>query len=287
MGSDCRRRRDAQRQSLREEGRTDAGQHIAHAADAQRFGELVGADPLAGRERELLVVRGGTVVGASDSIGAYPVSDPQKPENLAATIYEALGLPRPWDQQWSLRLQQILFHREPEFPLEAIAAPLDYLGVNYYTRAHYAFDPDAAWPHAVARPGPLPKTQMGWEIYPEGLHGFLTRMARDYVGELGVHVEACSNEASAAAMLGASIHYPLRGAVTWKSIVGTNVASDALSNLSSAGVIGEMLADKMRHDDAYERAMNEWLQRKTPLFHTEGDYPTRDEIYAERLDRFR
>jgi len=65
--------------------------------------------------------------------------------------------------------------------------------------------------------------------------------ARPYLDELGVHVEACANEASAAAMLGASIHYPLRGAVTWKSIVGTNVASDALSNLSSPGVVGGAL----------------------------------------------
>jgi indolepyruvate ferredoxin oxidoreductase, alpha subunit len=65
--------------------------------------------------------------------------------------------------------------------------------------------------------------------------------ARPYLDELGVHVEACSNEASAAAMLGASIHYPLRGAVTWKSIVGTNVAADALSNLSSPGVKGGAL----------------------------------------------
>jgi indolepyruvate ferredoxin oxidoreductase alpha subunit len=45
----------------------------------------------------------------------------------------------------------------------------------------------------------------------------------------------------AAAMLGASLHYPLRGAVTWKSIVGTNVAADALSNLSSPGVMGGTL----------------------------------------------
>ncbi len=65
--------------------------------------------------------------------------------------------------------------------------------------------------------------------------------AKPYMDELGVHVEACANEASAAAMLGASIHYPLRGAVTWKSIVGTNVASDALSNLSSPGVKGGAL----------------------------------------------
>jgi indolepyruvate ferredoxin oxidoreductase, alpha subunit len=65
--------------------------------------------------------------------------------------------------------------------------------------------------------------------------------ARDYLGELGVHVEPCTNEASAAAMLSASIMYPVRGAVTWKSIVGTNVASDALSNLASPGVKGGAL----------------------------------------------
>ncbi len=65
--------------------------------------------------------------------------------------------------------------------------------------------------------------------------------AKDLMGELGVHVEPCTNEASAAAMLGASIMYPVRGAVTWKSIVGTNVASDALSNLSSPGVMGGAL----------------------------------------------
>ena len=62
--------------------------------------------------------------------------------------------------------------------------------------------------------------------------------AEDYLKELGVHVETCTNEASAAAMLGASINYPVRGAVTWKAIVGTNVASDALSNLASPGVMG-------------------------------------------------
>jgi len=65
--------------------------------------------------------------------------------------------------------------------------------------------------------------------------------ARDIMGDLGVHLETCTNEAAAAAMLGASINYPIRGAVTWKSIVGTNIASDALSNLSSPGVKGGAL----------------------------------------------
>ena len=65
--------------------------------------------------------------------------------------------------------------------------------------------------------------------------------AEEVLAELGVHFESCANEAGAAAMLGVSINYPLRGAVTWKSVVGTNVASDALSNLASAGVQGGAL----------------------------------------------
>ena len=65
--------------------------------------------------------------------------------------------------------------------------------------------------------------------------------ARDILDELGIHVESNANEAGAAAMLGASINYPLRGAVTFKSTVGTNVAADALSNLASAGVRGGAL----------------------------------------------
>ncbi len=65
--------------------------------------------------------------------------------------------------------------------------------------------------------------------------------AKDILDELGVHFETAANEAGAAAMLGASINYPLRGAATWKSVVGTNVAADALSNLASAGVRGGAL----------------------------------------------
>jgi len=62
--------------------------------------------------------------------------------------------------------------------------------------------------------------------------------AQDILDDLGVHFEASANEAAAAAMAAASVNYPLRGAVTFKSTVGTNVASDALANLSSGGVTG-------------------------------------------------
>ncbi len=62
--------------------------------------------------------------------------------------------------------------------------------------------------------------------------------ANEILEDLGVHFESSASEATAAAMLAASVHYPLRGAVTFKSTVGTNVASDALANLASGGVKG-------------------------------------------------
>src|SRR6202044_1853010 len=65
--------------------------------------------------------------------------------------------------------------------------------------------------------------------------------AEEILTELGVHFEASASEATPAAMLAPPINYPIRGAVTWKSTVGTNVASDALANLASAGVLGGAL----------------------------------------------
>ncbi|MFC0133246.1 indolepyruvate ferredoxin oxidoreductase [Massilia eurypsychrophila] len=65
--------------------------------------------------------------------------------------------------------------------------------------------------------------------------------ANDILEELGAHFEHSASEATAAATLAASVNYPLRGAITFKSTVGTNVASDALANLSSGGVTGGAL----------------------------------------------
>ena len=65
--------------------------------------------------------------------------------------------------------------------------------------------------------------------------------AQEILAELDVRFEANASEAAAAAMLAASVHYPIRGAVTFKSTVGANVASDALANLASGGVTGGAL----------------------------------------------
>jgi len=68
--------------------------------------------------------------------------------------------------------------------LGAIAAPLDFLGVNYYTRIR-ARAGASAWPAAVRPTGAL--TTMGWEVYPEGLHDVLLRAHRDYAPR-AIHV---------------------------------------------------------------------------------------------------
>ncbi|HSW07128.1 indolepyruvate ferredoxin oxidoreductase subunit alpha [Aquabacterium sp.] len=65
--------------------------------------------------------------------------------------------------------------------------------------------------------------------------------AQDILAEHGIRFENSASEATAAATLAASVNYPLRGAVTFKSTVGTNVASDALANLASGGVTGGAL----------------------------------------------
>lgn len=61
--------------------------------------------------------------------------------------------------------------------LDAISAPLDFLGINNYSRFIVADGADG--PRTVANPEAL-HTDMGWEVYPEGLHDVLVRVARDY-----------------------------------------------------------------------------------------------------------
>jgi beta-glucosidase len=68
-----------------------------------------------------------------------------------------------------------------------IGQPLDWLGLNYYTRKIIA-PADGPWPALKEVPGPLPKTSMGWEIYPEGLHAFLKRTHDAYTRGLPLFV---------------------------------------------------------------------------------------------------
>lgn len=81
----------------------------------------------------------------------------------------------------------------PHFPdgwendLPTIAQPADWAGLNYYTRKLIG-PADGPWPALQEVEGPLPKTFMDWEIYPDGLYGHLTRMAADYTGDMPIYV---------------------------------------------------------------------------------------------------
>ena len=70
--------------------------------------------------------------------------------------------------------------------MDAISAPVDWLGLNYYTRKRIAPAP-GPWPGLAELDGPLPKTDMGWEIYPDGLGHFLG-WVRDYTGDTPLYV---------------------------------------------------------------------------------------------------
>ncbi len=72
--------------------------------------------------------------------------------------------------------------------MATISTPIDWLGINYYTRALVSGKEGAPWPATQGHEGPLAKTQMGWEIHPEGLRTLLTRMSRDYVGDMPIFV---------------------------------------------------------------------------------------------------
>jgi beta-glucosidase len=94
-----------------------------------------------------------------------------------------------------------------EEDFDVIAAPLDWVGLNYYTRKLIGPD-EGPWPRLREVPGPLPRTDMGWEIHPEGLHHFLKRIdavaprdLRVYVTENGMAAAEPKDDASRIAYL--------------------------------------------------------------------------------------
>ncbi len=125
---------------------------------------------------------------------ATPASD--SPEDLAAAarydaIYNRFFLGGIFKGEYPAQVMEGL---EPHMPagwqedFKVIGAPVDWSGLNYYTRTIVHDDPSAPWPHYRQSVGDLPKTSMGWEIYPDGLRAFLVRMAQEYTGTLPIYV---------------------------------------------------------------------------------------------------
>jgi beta-glucosidase len=95
--------------------------------------------------------------------------------------------------------------------VEALKVPIDYIGLNYYTRSVVRHDP-AAWPvpaSAVRQPGAT-YTETGWEMHPQGLTEALLWLHRDY-GGLPLYVtENGAALADPPAAIGGQVEDPLR-----------------------------------------------------------------------------
>jgi beta-glucosidase len=136
-----------------------------------------------GRAVEVLRGHGAAEVGISLNLApTYPASDSEADEEAART---ADGFLNRWFLDPLFRgsyPEDLLGRFAPptrEGDLEAIAAPLDFLGVNYYFRALVEAAPDGALPTLV-RPRVGELTATGWEVYPDGLAALLLRVHEDY-----------------------------------------------------------------------------------------------------------
>lgn len=76
--------------------------------------------------------------------------------------------------------------------LPVIAQPIDFLGVNYYTRQIVRRDPKSELGYARVRNDGAPHTEMDWEVYPQGLYDLLTRLHRDYAPVMHITENGCA-----------------------------------------------------------------------------------------------
>ncbi len=134
--------------------------------------------------------------------------------------------------------------------MDLIGQPLDWLGVNYYSRHILAAAPGTPWPALRDVPGPLPKTQMGWEIYPQGLETFLTRMASDYVGDLPIYVTE-NGMANADVLLDGVVPDAVREDYLFAHLAATRRAIDQGANVK--GFFYWSLLDNYEWAEGYEK----------------------------------
>ena len=124
---------------------------------------------------------------------AFPASDSPEDKLAAArtnaTYSELFVLPLFKGHYPELALEGFGPHLPAgwEKDFDEIQAPLDWLGLQYYTRQIVKHE-DGAWPNVGRATGDLPKTVMEWEIYPNGLRDLLLWLARDVSGDLPIYI---------------------------------------------------------------------------------------------------
>ncbi|SHE35649.1 broad-specificity cellobiase [Thermoanaerobacter uzonensis DSM 18761] len=119
---------------------------------------------------------------------AYPASEKEE-DKLAAQYADGFAnrwfldpifkgnYPEDMMELYSKIIGEFDFIKEGD--LETISVPIDFLGVNYYTRSIVKYNEDSML-KAENVPGPGKRTEMGWEISPESLYDLLKRLDREY-----------------------------------------------------------------------------------------------------------
>ena len=159
-------------------GRTSDADALA-AAHHVLLSHGLAADAL---RREAAAARIGITI---DLVAFHPLTDSE--DDLAA-VARSDGYRNRWILDPVLRgayPDDMLEHFEPILPpiedgdLQSIGAPLDFLGVNYYTRSVVRADGNGGAPVTVADDD-VERTDMGWEVYPNGLYEVLRRLRDEY-----------------------------------------------------------------------------------------------------------
>jgi len=71
--------------------------------------------------------------------------------------------------------------------MQLISQPVDWCGLNYYTSKQIKPN-QGPWPSHDDGPGDGAKTQMGWDIYPQGLHDFLLRTQQNFTQDTPIYI---------------------------------------------------------------------------------------------------
>jgi beta-glucosidase len=161
---------------------------------------------------------------------ATPVDDSDAAHEAAATYdgyYNRFFLSGVFKKAYP---EVVLRGLEPHLPkgwqndFDVIGEKVDWCGINYYTRSVIAPE-GGAWPSLKTVEGPLPKTQMGWEIYPQGLTDFILRAWREYSGDVPIHITE-NGMANADVLRGGKVHDPARVAYFDQHIAALKTAID-------------------------------------------------------------
>lgn len=125
----------------------------------------------------------GIVLNLEKSEPATDSAEDAAAANIGDAIFNRWYLGGVFKGQYPKELTDILAPWLPENyskDMEIVSRPLDWLGINYYTRGLYTAAPERpVFPIGQIK-GPREKSDLGWEIYPEGLEELLVRVSTDY-----------------------------------------------------------------------------------------------------------